>query len=112
MTNPGEELNQREDVQRVSREVANKLGELGIWLSGDETPDDLVQIIEAVERFEVAVQTRGGDLMVDEGPDGNTTQPDDVHFALPQRRADESVARYVERLEQARNAVLEHPTRD
>lgn len=112
MTIPGEEFTQREDVQRVSREVSNRLEELGIWLSGDEAPEELAQLVEGVERFETAVQTRGGDLMVDEGPDGKTTQPDDRDFALPQRTSDESVDRYLERLEQARSKVLRHPARD
>lgn len=109
MTDPGEDLTRREDVERVSREVANRLEELGIWVSGDEQPEDLALLIEAVERFEVAVQTRGGDLMVDEGPDGKTTQPDNASFALPLRRADESVSKYIERLERARDEVLRHP---
>jgi hypothetical protein len=48
-------------------------------------------------------------LMVDEGPEGSTTQPDDPHFALPLRRADESVDRYLDRLELAREEVLRQP---
>jgi hypothetical protein len=60
---------------------------------------------------EIAVESRGGDLMVDEGPDGRTTQPDDPHFALPVRRADESVDRYVDQLERATGDVLLQPPR-
>ena len=108
MTHPTEEPS-AEDVQRVAGEVANRLEMLGIWLSGDEEPEHLGQIQEAVERFELAVESRGGDLMVDEGPDGRTTQPDDPHFALPLRRADESVGRYLDRLELAREEVLRQP---
>jgi len=108
MTHPTEEPS-AEDVQRVAGEVANRLEMLGIWLSGDEEPEHLGQIQEAVERFELAVESRGGDLMVDEGPDGRTTQPDDPHFALPRRRADEAVDRYVDRLELAREDVLRQP---
>ena len=108
MTHPTEEPS-AEDVQRVAGEVANRLEMLGIWLSGGEQPEELGQIQEAVERFELAVESRGGDLMVDEGPDGRTTQPDDPHFALPLRRADESVDRYVNRLERAREEVLRQP---
>jgi hypothetical protein len=46
--------------------------------------------------------------MVDEGPGGQTTEPDDMHFALPPRRADETVERYIERLAVAREKVLLH----
>ena len=63
---------------------------------------------EAVERFEEAVQSRGGDLMVDEGVPGKAVQPDDRHFALPRRRAGESVRHYLERLSIATDGVLRH----
>ena len=109
MTHPSDEPTRDDDVRRVTREVSDRLGELGIWLSGAEQPEDLAQIQEAVERFELAVESRGGDLMVDEGPDGRTREPDDPHFALPRRRADESVGRYLDRLENARKEVLLHP---
>lgn len=108
MTQPQDEPN-AEEMKRVSQEVGNRLEELGIWLSGTEQPEDLALLIEAVERFETAVQTRGGDLMVDEGPVGKTAQPDNVNFSLPQRRSDESVDRYIDRLERARSEVLRHP---
>ena len=112
MTHPGEEgerTTRHEDVERVSRAVRDRLTELGIWSSGDEQPEELARLLESVERFELAVKTRGGDLMVDEAPEGRTTQPDDPHFALPRRNADESVERYVDRLSRATDDVLRHP---
>jgi len=109
MTHPNEDRTGIDDLQRVSGEVANRLESLGIALSGSESAEDLARILEAVERFERAVETRGGDLMVDEGPGGETREPDDMHFALPLRRADESVGRYLERLSLARDNVLLHP---
>ena len=111
MTQPREEVPRSEDVQRVSREVADRLEGLGVWLSGTEQPEELARIQEAVERFELAVESRGGDLMVDEPPEGQPTQPDDPHFALPLRRADESVERYLDRLAHATDEVLRHPPR-
>ena len=109
MTHPNEDRTGIDDLQRVSAEVANRLESLGISLSGSESPYDLARILEAVERFELAVETRGGDLMVDEGPGGETREPDDKHFALPLRRADETVERYLERLALARENVMLHP---
>lgn len=111
MTHPSEDAGRSKDVERVSREVSNRLAELGISLTGDEKPEELARLLEAVERFEIAVESRGGDLMVDEGPDGRTTEPDDPHFALPQRHDDESVERYIERLSRATDDVLRHPPR-
>jgi len=96
------------DVQRVSREVAGRLAARGVRLGGRETPDELEAIEEAIEAFEDAVSAHGGDLMVDEGPRGHPTQPDDPHFALPLRGAHESVAQYVERLERAADTVRRH----
>ena len=100
-----------EDVRRVSRELAGRLTRLGIRVSGSERPEELLNMIEAVERFEDAVQARGGDLMMDEGPRGQTTEPDDQQFALPVRRDHESVAHYVERLARATDDVRRHPPR-
>jgi hypothetical protein len=109
MTQPRQDAGDNEELHRVSEEVVDRLGRIGVWLSGDERPEDLVRILEAVERFEVAVRTRGGDLMVDEGPEGRTTEPDDVHFTLPHRHADESAERFVDRVERARAEVMRHP---
>ena len=100
-----------EDVRRVSNEYAGRLAGLGIRLTGTERSDEIVRIVEAVERFERAVESHGGDLMVDEGPRGQTTQPDDPHFALPVRAEHESVGEYLERLARATDDIRRHPRR-
>ena len=109
MTQPSDDLTINDDVQRVSQDVSNRLSGLGVALTGEETPEQLVQIQEAVERFELAVESRGGDLMVDEGPDGQTREPDDPRFALPLRGDDEPVDHYVERLVFATDEVRRRP---
>ncbi len=98
-----------DDLNRVSRETAGRLTALGIALDGRETPDELTAMMDAVERFEQAVESRGGDLMVDEAPEGSRPQPDDPHFALPRREPGESPAGYVARLNGATGVVLRHP---
>ena len=103
--NPGSSA----DVERVSREIAGRLTARGINLSGRERPQELLALEEATERFERAVQSRGGDLMMDEGPRGRTTEPDDPHFVLPKREAHEAVDHYLERLQLATDNVLRHP---
>lgn len=110
MTRP-EEPRDRDDVRRVSRELADRLATLGIRLTGNERPQELLDIVEAVDRFEAAVESHGGDLMMDEGPGGRTTEPDDPHFALPVRGDHEPVAQYLERLARATDAVRRHPPR-
>jgi len=101
-----------EEMRRVSREVAARLEALGIALDGRERPEELADIEDAVERFEEAVESRGGDLMVDEGSGARASEPDDPHFALPVRRAGETVATYLERLARATDVVLRHRTTD
>jgi hypothetical protein len=111
MTHPSEDMTGSEDVRRAAAGVSNRLESLGIWLSGAEQPEELADIAEAVERFELAVKARGGDLMVDEPPEGRRPQPDEIRFALPRRHADESVERYITRLKVAREEVLIQPPR-
>ena len=100
-----------DDVRRVANEYAGRLAGLGIRLNGNERSDEIVQIVEAVQRFERAVESHGGDLMVDEGPRGQTPQPDDPHFALPLRAEHESVGEYLERLARATDDIRHHPRR-
>ena len=101
MTNPN-------DLTRASRESADRLESLGIHLDGRESPEELAELQEAVERFEEAVQSRGGDLMMDEGVPGKAIVPDDRHFALPRRKMGESVGHYLERLSTATDNVRRH----
>lgn len=95
MANDDEE---REELDRVTREVAGRLSARGVHLRGDETPDEITAIEEAVERFEESVELHGGDLMVDEPPAQQRGQPDDPRFLLPTRSQEMSPARYVELL--------------
>lgn len=89
----------------VTAGVAARLRARGVVLTDSETGQDLVALLEAVERFERAVEARGGDLMVDEGPGGRTSEPDDPTFVLPRRAARESVPDYVARVDRAVGAL-------
>ena len=100
---------QQDELRRAVAETSARLRQRGVALTGRETSDELVTLLESVERFELAVESRGGDLMVDEGPHGVTREPDDVHFVLPRRRAAETVAEYLGRLDEATAAVRHHP---
>lgn len=100
-----------DDLKRVSQQVAGRLEARGVHLTGHESADELTLIEEALVRFELAVQSQGGDLMMDEPPPGHDAEPDDVHFALPKRRDHEPVAAYVDRLEHATDRVRHHGQR-
>jgi hypothetical protein len=98
-----------EDLRRVSDQIAGRLRGRNILLTGREGREDLAQLEEAVERFEAAVESHGGDLMMDEAPEGQPGEPDDPHFALPRRSDDETVGSYLERLERATDEIRRHP---
>jgi hypothetical protein len=94
------------ELREVAQEVADRLRKRGIPLSGDERPQDVADLLAAVERFETAVEARGGDLMVD---DLISSEPDDPHFVLPSRTAEESVRDYIARIDAATAQVRAHP---
>ena len=90
------------ELHDVAGEVADRLRRRGIALGGDERPEDLADLLSAVEQFEAAVEARGGDLMVD---DLNSSEPDDPRFVLPARQAEESVRDYLARIQSATISV-------
>ena len=91
--------------RHVAAEVADRLRHRGIALTGTEKPDELADLLSAVERFESAVEAHGGDLMVD---DLKSAQPDDRHFVLPRRESGEAVRAYIVRIDTATSALRKH----
>ena len=98
----------REERESVTAEVAARLRARGVRLTGTETSDEVANVLEAVERFERAVETHGGDLMVDTRP---AREPDDPAFVLPLRGGRESVAAYVRRVDEVTAALQRRPRR-
>jgi hypothetical protein len=93
------------EIREVASEVADRLRKRGIALHGDERGEDLADLLAAVERFEAAVEARGGDLMVD---DLNSSEPDDPHFVLPTLASGERALDYIARIDEATARVREH----
>ncbi|HEX3867534.1 MAG TPA: hypothetical protein VHV78_12315 [Gemmatimonadaceae bacterium] len=102
---------EEDEVRDAAREVTARLASLRVWLSGEESDEALVQMDEAIDRFEEAVRAKGGDLMVDE-PARGAIQPDRADFVLPARCADERVADYLVRLAGATDVVWQRPPID
>jgi hypothetical protein len=96
------------EITRVARDMAGRLRQRGVTVRDDESPEEIVRLLEGVESFELAVQSKGGDLMMDEPPAHGAVQPDNPEFLLPSRADDESVASYLRRLEAATRAVRGH----
>jgi hypothetical protein len=79
-----------------------------VTVAGDETGEELVDLLEAVERFESEVELSGGDLLLDQPVSGaRPTAPDDEAFVLPRRHGDEPVRRYLARVRGATARVRE-----
>lgn len=90
----------------AAAEVTVRLRKRGIDVPGSENPEDLVNLLSAVERFESAVEAHGGDLMVD---DLKSSRPDDTHFVIPQRARGEAVRAYTGRIIEATAQLRRHP---
>jgi hypothetical protein len=96
-------LDTRDDeLRHAEGEIAARLRDRGVRLTGRETGDELADLLDAVERFETVVENQGGDLMVDEPVRARSPiAPDDEAFVLPQREDEESVADFIGRISSA-----------
>jgi len=86
------------DESRAVETLRGQLTKRGVRLFGNESPDDLGDLAEEVERFERAVAALGGDSMRN-APD--SAMPEDRRLVLPRRLDDESVIRYAARINAA-----------
>jgi len=97
-----------EERTSAAAEVTARLRGRGIAVTGAENPEDLVDLLSAVERFEGAVEGHGGDLMVD---DLKSSRPDDRHFVVPRRQHGEAMRVYIGRIDEATAQLRRHPRR-
>jgi len=86
------------DVQRAATVIVGQLMQKGVDASGDEDPDQLASLLSAVERFEAAVEARGGDTMINTP---ESKRPEHRAFVVPRRNADEPLEAYVGRVNEA-----------
>jgi len=98
----------RAETQRATEEVVARLQGRGIDVSGRESTEELVELLEAVEAFEETVANRGGDLMVDEPVHSKRpAEPDDAAFVLPARNSNETIGAYTLRVTKARDRAAQ-----
>ena len=88
--------------ESVSSSVAATLSARGVELTGRESSEQLVEVLDAVERFEAAVSEAGGDRMLN---DPDSSEPQEEAFVLPRRAADESPLEYAERVQRAARRI-------
>jgi hypothetical protein len=85
----------REERDAASLELAGRLRQKGVLLTGRESSAQLDDLMTAVDRFESAVIARGGDLFV------NTPfsdQPESPEFVVPRRIIGEDAEAYAARI--------------
>lgn len=91
-----------EQRQHIRDELEAWLRHRYVPLFGAETDDEVLSIVNAVERFEASVMAAGGDLMVDSP---GSSEPEHPEFVLAKRRDDETPDAYVARVHFAADRV-------
>ncbi len=91
-----------EQRQHIRDELEAWLRHRYVPLFGTETDEEVLSIVNALERFEAAVVAAGGDLMVD-SPE--SSEPEHPEYVIPRRRDDEAADAYVSRVHFAADRV-------
>jgi len=94
------------ELRRAMAEAVFRLERRGVRVTPRDGPNDLENLLSAVERFEAAVEAHGGDLMMD---DLRGDQPDDRHFLIPRRAPGEEIQTYIGRIDEAMARLRRHP---
>lgn len=92
-----------EDIQKAAVETVDRLRRRGVKATEREAPEDLADLLTAIELFEAAVQANGGDLFVDHL---KSSEPDDPRFQLPRRERGEAIRTYIGKIDAARAALV------
>jgi hypothetical protein len=90
--------NRLEEERQARLEAEYRLRERGIRVGPEDSDEDVADLLDAVERFEAAVEARGGDLFVDRI---GSPEPENPAFVPPERRPEESAGDYRRRIEAA-----------
>lgn len=106
----GESPAMREDESARSRrlqdtitpELRSRAMQKGMELDGTEAADELDDLLTAIDRFEAAVEDKGGDLMINQQ---QSSPPENPGFVLPRRHRGEHIVTYTERVQAAAEAV-------
>jgi len=92
----------REERDGATLELAGRLRQRGVLLTGRETSGQLDDLMTAIDRFEAAVIARGGDLFVNT-PSSNP--PENPDFVIPFRVPGEDPEAYAARINAAANRL-------
>jgi hypothetical protein len=84
-----------EERRHTRDELEARLRERRIPLSGDESDEDVLLIVNAMETFEARLAQLGEDSFVNTP---ESSQPDDKSLVLPHRNDDEGASAYAARI--------------
>ena len=99
---PGETPSSHEALERAEDNVETQLAKRGVRLFGSESDDELLDLLNAAERFDAARAAAGGDSMTNTP---ESSPPDDPAFVIPERRDDESATAHARRVRAAADAI-------
>lgn len=99
---PGETPSSSEALERAEDNVETQLAKRGVRIFGSESDPELLDMLNAAERFDGARASLGGDSMTNT-PD--SSRPDDPALVIPERRDDESPTSYASRVRSAADAL-------
>ncbi len=91
-----------EEQRNARQEADDRLRDRSVPLYAGDSDDEVADLLDAVERFESAVEALGGDLMVNRI---GAAEPQDPAFVLPVREPDERAYDYRARILTATNAL-------
>ncbi|HEY9013726.1 MAG TPA: hypothetical protein VIM84_01530 [Gemmatimonadales bacterium] len=87
-----------EELSRAREHTSDVLARRGVLLTGSETDEELADLWSAVERFELAVEARGGDTFTNSP---TSAEPENPDFVLPERKPREPARDYGRRVLEA-----------
>jgi hypothetical protein len=94
--------NRVEEERHARQEAEYRLSERGVEVDPADTDEEVADVLDAIERFEAAVEAKGGDLFVNRI---GSAEPEDPTFVPPARRPSEPATDYRRRIEAARDAL-------
>ena len=94
--------NRVEEERHARQEAEYRLAERGIRVDSGDSDEGVADLLDAIERFEAAVEAKGGDLFVNRI---GSSEPEDPAYVPPQRRDGESASEYRLRVETAADAL-------
>jgi hypothetical protein len=94
--------NRVEEERHARQEAEYRLAERGVRVEAEDGDEAVADLLDAIERFEAAVEAKGGDLFVNRI---GSSEPEDPAYVPPERREGESAADYRLRVESATGAL-------